>query len=139
MEVYRITDRSEEEAAASPFYAGTVGVQVLRTSVNDGIEVRLMRFGPGSRSRPNVCSTGRLVHVVAGEAVVAGQDVRVVVGPGDCVEIPAGEWHWHGGLPHVPAVILVVERPANVSWNVPAGDWADGYDRAAPPEGGRAT
>jgi quercetin dioxygenase-like cupin family protein len=133
MEVYRITDRSGEEAAAAPFYVGTVGVTVVRTSVNDGVEVRLMRFGPGSRSRPNVCATGRLVHVVAGEAVVAGEGTRVVVGPGDSVEVPAGEWHWHGGLPHVPAVILVMERRADVSWSVPAGDWADGYDSAAPP------
>ena len=53
MDVYRITDRSEEEAASPPCYSGTVGVRVLRTSVNDGIEVRMMRFGPGSRSRPN--------------------------------------------------------------------------------------
>jgi quercetin dioxygenase-like cupin family protein len=134
MEVYRITDRSEETAASSLFYVGTVGVHVLRSSINDGIEVRLMWFGPGSRSRPNVCSSGRLLHVVAGEAVVAGERTRDVVGPGDSVEVPAGEWHWHGGLPHVPAVILVMERPANVSWSVPAGDWADGYDPAAPPQ-----
>jgi quercetin dioxygenase-like cupin family protein len=133
MEVYRVTDRSAEEAAASASYVGAVAVQVLSTSINDGIEVRLMRFGPGGRSRPNVCTTGRVVHVVAGEAVVAGERNRVVVGPGDSVEVPAGEWHWHGGLPHVPALILVVERPANVSWNVPAGTWADGYDPAAPP------
>jgi hypothetical protein len=51
MEVYRITDRSEEEVASRLFYVGTVGVHVLRSS-NDGIEVRLLRFGPGSRSRP---------------------------------------------------------------------------------------
>jgi hypothetical protein len=133
MEVYRITDRSEEEAASSLFYVGTVGVHVLRSSINDGIEVRLMRFGPGSRSRPNVCSSGRLLHVVAGGS---GRRRRTLTGTWSVLVTAwrsrAAEWHWHGGLPHVPAVILVMERPANVSWSVPAGDWADGYDPAAP-------
>jgi quercetin dioxygenase-like cupin family protein len=69
-----------------------------------------------------------LLHVVGGEAVVAAPNDRAVVGPGDTVTVPAGEWHWHGGLPHVAAVLLVIERPADVSWDAPARDWSTGYD-----------
>ena len=133
MDVDRASDPSEQEPAAPLFYVGTVGERVLRSLGDDRVEVRLMGFGPGSRSRPHVCRSGRVLHVVAGEAVVADLETRLVVGPGDTVSVPAGEWHWHGGLPHVAAVLLVIERPADVSWSVVAGDWAEGYDV----EGGR--
>jgi quercetin dioxygenase-like cupin family protein len=139
MEVSRISDRSDQEAVGAPSYEGPAGVSVLPSPLNGGLEVRLVRFGPGGRSRPHVCSSGRLVHVVSGEAVAADPTNRIVVGPGDTISVPAGEWHWHGGLPHVAAVLLVVERPGDVSWNVARNDWDEGYDHTPPSGGGRAT
>jgi quercetin dioxygenase-like cupin family protein len=128
LEVIRITDGFEEESAPPLCYVGTVGVRVLGSFADDRLEARLMRFAAGSRSRPHVCRSARVLHVVTGEAVVADSENRIVVGRGDTISVPAGEWHWHGGLPHVAAVLLVIERPADVSWRVAAGDWAQGYD-----------
>jgi len=120
------------QEAAPPFCSvGLVRIHTLATPFDNGLEVRLMRFEPGARSRPHTSRSGRLLHVVTGEAVVADPDGRIVVVPGDTVTVPAGEWHWHGGLPHVAAVLLVVERPADVSWDVPGRDWSLGYDPPA--------
>lgn len=129
-----------EQEAAAPFSSvGVVRVHTLTTPFDDGLEVRLERFEPGARSRPHTSRSGRLLHVVAGEAVVAGPEGRIVVAPGDTVTVPAGEWHWHGGLPHVAAVLLVVERPADVSFDVPGRDWSVGYDPPAATGPDRAT
>jgi quercetin dioxygenase-like cupin family protein len=131
-----VPDPSEQEAAAATSYEGPVRFQALPTPFLDGPEVCLIQFGPGGRSRPHTSRTGRLLHVISGEAVVAGPDGRVVVGPGDTVAVPAGEWHWHGGLPHAGAVLLVLERPADISWTVASHDWSTGY---APADGSRGT
>jgi quercetin dioxygenase-like cupin family protein len=77
--------------------------------------------------------------MVAGEAVVADENDRVVVGRGETVIVGPGDWHWHGGLPHVAAVLLIVDRPGDVSWNVPEHDWAVGYDSPGAPEDAGAT
>jgi quercetin dioxygenase-like cupin family protein len=129
-----------EQEAAAPFSSvGAVRVHTLTTPFDDGLEVRLERFEPDARSRPHTSRSGRLLHVVAGEAVVAGPEGRIVVAPGDTVTVPAGEWHWHGGLPHVAAVLLVVERPADVSFDVPGRDWSVDYDPPAATGPDRAT
>lgn len=133
MEVFGGPEPARLSAAAASSYVGEAHIQGLPSPL-DGLEVRFVQLEPGSRSRPNVSSSGRLVQVVSGEGVVAGPDERVVVVAGDTVVVPAGEWHWHGGLPHVAAVLLIVERPEDVAWNVAERDWAVGYD--LPPTGG---
>jgi len=123
------------QAVAAPLsFAGVVHVHEVTSPFDGGLEVRLVRFEPGARSRPHTSRSGRLLHVVTGEAVVADPNGRIVVGAGDTVTVPAGEWHWHGGLPHVAAVLLVVERPGNVSWDVPG---ARLVGRLRPAGGGR--
>jgi quercetin dioxygenase-like cupin family protein len=125
-------DPRVQEAAVPSRCEGSVRFQELPTPFLDGSGVSLVQFAPGGRTRPRVSSSGLLLHVVTGEAVVAGPGTRVVVGPGDTVAVPAGEWHWHGALPHAAAVLLVIERPGDVSWAVAAGDWAVGYGPAGP-------
>jgi quercetin dioxygenase-like cupin family protein len=137
MEVIGGLEPSQPAPAAS-FSRGDVHVQVVATPLGDGFEVRFVHFEPGARSRPHVSRSGRLIHVVAGEAVVANPEERVVIGRGDTVMVPAGEWHWHGGLPHVAAVLLMVERTSDVAWDVPALDWSVGYDPPASAGGRRA-
>ena len=131
MELIGGPDASQLEAAMPDAYVGEAKVQALASPFGEGLEVRFVQLEPGARSRPHVSSSGRLIHVVAGEAVVADGNERLVVGRGDTVVVPAGEWHWHGGLPHVPAVILLIERPGDLSWDVAERDWSVGYDPPA--------
>jgi quercetin dioxygenase-like cupin family protein len=139
MEVIGGPEASRLEALATPTYVGKAQVQPLSASLGDGLEVRFVRLEPGARSRPHVCSSGRLIHLVAGEAVVADEHDRVVVGRGESVIIGPGEWHWHGGMPHVAAVLVVVDRPNDVSWDVPERDWAVGYDLPSAAQDGPET
>jgi quercetin dioxygenase-like cupin family protein len=139
MEVIGGPEASGLEAFATPTYVGKAQVQSLSASLGDGLQVRFVQLEPGARSRPHVSSSGRLIHMVAGEAVVADENDRVVVGRGETVIVDPGEWHWHGGMPHVAAVLIVVDRPHDVSWDVPERDWAIGYDLPSGAEEGRET
>jgi quercetin dioxygenase-like cupin family protein len=135
MEVVGRPESADLEALAPTNYIGPAHAQALATPFGEELAVRFVRLEPGARSRPHVSSSGRLIHVVAGEAVVADEQERIVVGRGDTVIVGPGEWHWHGGLPHVAAVLLVVDRPDDVSWNVAERDWSIGYDRPTTEEG----
>jgi quercetin dioxygenase-like cupin family protein len=135
MEVIGGLDPSELQATAPSSYVGEARVHEVPTPFDDGFELRFVQLQPGARSRPHVSRSGRLIHVVAGEAVVADPSERVVVGRGDTVIVPAREWHWHGGLPHVAAVLLVIDRSSDVSFVVPELDWALGYHPAGPAGG----
>ncbi len=128
MEVIDGPDASRLEAPPPRAYVGDALLHSVSTSLGDGIVVRFVRLEPGARSRPHVSASGRLIHLVAGEAVVADERGRRVVSRGETVLVKEGEWHWHGGLPHVGALLLVVERPDDVSWSVAERDWAVGYD-----------
>jgi quercetin dioxygenase-like cupin family protein len=139
MEVLGGPEPSALEALAPLNYVGGAQVQSLSSPLGEGLEVRFIQLEPGARSRPHISGSGRLIHVVAGEAVVADENERTVVGRGETVIVVPGEWHWHGGLPHVAAVLLVVDRPADVSWNVAERDWALGYDLPPTPEEDAAT
>jgi quercetin dioxygenase-like cupin family protein len=118
---------SQLEDASPTCYVGVVRFEQLSSPFADGLDVRLVEFDPGARSRPHASLSGRLLHVLSGEGVVAGPEGRIVIGPGDTVSVPAGEWHWHGGLPHSAVVVLLIERPADVSWAVALNDWPIGY------------
>jgi quercetin dioxygenase-like cupin family protein len=122
-----VPDPSGLEVGGPSCYVGSVRFERLPSPFANDLEVRLIQFGPGARSRPHVCRSGRLLHVIAGEGVAAGPDGRVVIGPGDTVAVPGGEWHWHGGLPHAAVVLLVLDRPEDVSWTVALRDWAIGF------------
>jgi quercetin dioxygenase-like cupin family protein len=127
MEVVEALEHAEREAPPPSWYVGEVHVHRVATPFDDGFEVRFVQLDPGARSRPHMSTSGRLIHVVGGEAVIADRGERVVVSRGDTVVVPAGEWHWHGGLPHIAAVLLIVERSAEVSFEVPEHDWSLGY------------
>ncbi len=127
MEVIGAPEPSAMGAVAPSFYVGATH-HTEPVPFEDGFEMRFVRLEPGARCRPHLSRSGRLLHVVAGEAAVADPLERAVVGRGDTVVIPAGEWHWHGGLPHGLAVLLIVERATDLVFDVPQLDWADGYD-----------
>jgi quercetin dioxygenase-like cupin family protein len=127
MEVVGALENAQLEAAAPSRYVGEVHVHTVATPFDGGFDVRLVRLEPGARSRPHVSTSGRLIHVVGGEAVIANREERVVVGRGDTVIVAPGEWHWHGGLPHIAAELLIIERGAEVSFEVPEHDWSLGY------------
>jgi|HubBroStandDraft_1064217.scaffolds.fasta_scaffold54449_3 quercetin dioxygenase-like cupin family protein len=129
-----IIDGVDREAEPLPddyraHFAGRARFQQLTSPFEGGPDVFIVHFDAGGRTRPHVHHRGQILHIVSGEGVVADRDGRHVVSPGDTVTVSPDEWHWHGALPHSPMSHLSVQhRGTDVSWDVEAGDWADGYD-----------
>jgi len=111
-------------------FAGSARFQQLTSPFEGGPDVFIVHFEAGGRTRPHVHHSGQILHVVAGEGVVADRGGRHVVSPGDTITVSPDEGHWHGGLPHSAMSHLTVQyRGTDVSWEVEEGDWASGYDR----------
>jgi quercetin dioxygenase-like cupin family protein len=57
----------------------------------------IVRFAPGSRTAWHVHVLGQTLRVAEGIALVQARGGRAVaVHPGETVNTPPGEWHWHG-------------------------------------------
>jgi quercetin dioxygenase-like cupin family protein len=70
-----------------------------------------------------------VLHVTAGQGIVADRAGRQVVLPGGVVTVHPDEWHWHGGTPDSSMTHLTVRvtAPGDIDWDVDEGDWADAY------------
>ncbi|HZT65949.1 MAG TPA: AraC family ligand binding domain-containing protein [Acidimicrobiales bacterium] len=120
--------KGELPEAFRPHFQGAARFQQLTSPFPEGPNVFFVHFEAGGRTRPHVHHTGQVLHIVAGEGVVADGSGRHVVGPGDVVTVMPDEWHWHGGSPSSPMSHLTVQFGGDdVSWDVDEGDWASGY------------
>jgi quercetin dioxygenase-like cupin family protein len=60
----------------------------------------LVHFTPGARTAWHSHSLGQTLYVTEGEGLVQSRGEPIVtIRPGDIVQTPADEWHWHGGAP----------------------------------------
>jgi len=132
MEVVRI-DHSKALPPEHPeWFEGTVHLQPLHEASAAG-DVRLSAvfFAAGARTLPHAHGTTQVLHVVAGEGVVATEARKQVVRPGDVVVIPAHTWHWHGATPEA-TMCHISERPVGPpdDWDCPLLDWDTYMDGA---------
>ena len=64
------------------------------------IRVSVVRFAPGARNAWHAHAVGQTVHVTEGIGLIQSRGGAIVeIHPGDTVQTPAGEWHWHGATP----------------------------------------
>ena len=56
-------------------------------------------FQAGGRTRWHSHDRDQLLFVIAGDGIIASEDERFEVGPGEVVLVPAGTLHWHGPQP----------------------------------------
>lgn len=96
---------------------------------NPGPAVFAVHFEAGGRTKPHVHAQGQVLHIAAGEGIVATAAGRQVVQAGDLVSVMPGEWHWHGATPTTPMTHVTIQIAGleSVDWDVDEGDWADGY------------
>jgi quercetin dioxygenase-like cupin family protein len=91
------TDVASEERG--PTFTGRVWADTVLVPKDD-VTVNLVFFEPGARTHWHTHAIGQVLHVTAGAGWIqtrAGEGAPLTVG--DTVHIPAGEEHWHGGLP----------------------------------------
>jgi len=83
-------------------------------------------FEPGARSHWHTHPLGQKLVVLCGCGYVQswGQPLRVIR-PGDVVECPPGEKHWHGAAPRTAMTHIAIQEELNgkaVEWLEPVTD-----------------
>ena len=62
------------------------------------LNVGAVHFHPGARTAWHSHAGGQTLYVTEGEGLVQSRGEPIVtIRPGDIVQTPANEWHWHGG------------------------------------------
>ena len=124
MHIFTIDLASAQDATASGNFGGQVWMQRLITEEqSQDIELLVVSFEAGGRTRPHIHAVDQLLHIVSGRGIVATGSERRFVEPGDVVLIPSGEWHWHGGTPDSPMTHISIKRYAPTEWSVEERDW----------------
>ena len=83
----------------SPATPGSIPSSAARRRPGSGSSV--VRFAPGARNAWHAHAVGQTLHVIRGHRPASqarGGDV-IEVRPGDTIQTPPGEWHWHGAAP----------------------------------------
>jgi quercetin dioxygenase-like cupin family protein len=121
--------QGDPPAELNHHFQGEARLQPLSSPFPDGPATFAVHFRPGGRTRPHTHRAGQILHVVAGEGIIATRAERRIVGPGDIAVVMPGEWHWHGATPESAMTHVTTQftGPDSVDWNVDAGDWSDGY------------
>ncbi len=102
-------------SADGEYFVGEVQVQPL-VGPGDGLDIVLVRFGPGARTYLHSHDVVQVLHCLEGRGVLATEHERHEVGPGDVVHVPAGEMHWHGASADSAFVHLSIRPPGGSRW-----------------------
>jgi quercetin dioxygenase-like cupin family protein len=123
-------DRSQAERVERPnSFDGVVHMQAIKRPADEtGAEVLAVFFDAGARTRAHTHPHDQVLHVVEGNGVVATEDERLLVGPGDIVIVPAGVWHWHGATPDTAMCHISMKALGDTDWDAPQKNWASYMD-----------
>ena len=92
MQFFTIDRASAQDATASGNFGGQVWMQRLITEEHSHeIELLVVSFEAGGRTRPHIHAVDQLLHIVSGRGIVAVGDERRFVEAGEVVLIPSGE------------------------------------------------
>ena len=87
-----------KEPHVTPLFTGPdVTMQpIVGPELSKNFLIRQVNFGQGVRSKFHSHTSEQVLIVTEGKGIVATDEEKVTVGPGDVIFIPAGEKHWHG-------------------------------------------
>ena len=126
MELKRNGTRPSAKGPAQCF-TGTVRVDPLFSPTAPArTSAAYVTFEPGARSNWHTHPLGQKLVVVCGCGYVQGwgQPLRIIR-PGDVVECPPGEKHWHGAAPGTAMTHIAIQEEVNgkaVDWLEPVTD-----------------
>lgn len=115
MKVHRISPEAAGDAGTEHFTGGPVRVQPI-VSPDEGIDIIVVRFGPGARTYLHAHHVPQVLHCMEGRGILATEQVRNEVGPGDVVYVPANEMHWHGATPDSDFAHLSIRPVGETTW-----------------------
>ena len=70
---------------------------IVRSPMPSRLSISAVHFHPGARTAWHAHSNGQTLYVTEGEGVAQtrGEPI-IIIRPGDVVDTPTAEWHWHG-------------------------------------------
>lgn len=92
--------------------------ELTRDDGPSGLVVLGVQFTPGARTGWHHHPGGQTLYVVSGSGYVANEaGERRAITPGDTVNVPAGELHWHGASPDAPMLHLSITTGGATEWS----------------------
>ena len=86
----------------------------------------VVRFAPGAHTAWHRHLNGQTLHILDGRGLVQARGGPVIeVGPGDTIETPPGEWHWHGAAPDHFMTHLALSLDLADGQPGPVTEWGD--------------
>ena len=86
----------------------------------------VVRFAPGAHTAWHRHVNGQTLRILDGRGLVQARGGQVIeVGPGDTIETPPGEWHWHGAAPDHFMTHLALSLDLADGQPGPATEWGD--------------
>jgi len=92
------------------------------------LNVAAVHFAPGARTAWHTHDGGQSLYVTdgLGRAQARGGSM-LMIGAGDVVHSPSGEWHWHGAAPdHFMTHLSLTEGPATWGEHVTDDEYRGG-------------
>jgi quercetin dioxygenase-like cupin family protein len=77
------------------FTSEDVSIQAILPDSQE-YDINVVSFGRGVRLKFHAHDSEQILIVTAGKGIVATEQEKRMVVPGDVIFIPAGEKHWHG-------------------------------------------
>ena len=115
MKVHPISAEATADGGTEYFTGGPVRVQPV-VSANEGIDIIVVRFSPGARTYLHAHHVPQILHCMEGRGILATEQDRNEVGPGDVVYVPALEMHWHGAARDSEFVHLSIRPIGDTTW-----------------------
>jgi quercetin dioxygenase-like cupin family protein len=97
----RILPKQPTVKAPAQTFTGDAWFDVIvRGEEPSRIRVNVVRFAPRARNAWHAHAVGQTVHVTDGVGLIQSRgEAAVEIQPGDTIQTPPGEWHWHGASP----------------------------------------
>jgi quercetin dioxygenase-like cupin family protein len=103
--------RPKQPAAQGPAEWFTGDVELDLVVQGPDLTIAAVHFAPGARTAWHSHSRGQTLWVTEGEGVVQSRgEPAAAIRPGDVVDTPADEWHWHGAAPGRPMTHLSITQ-----------------------------
>lgn len=111
------------KGAAHQFIGDAAVYSVSEALGTEQTRIRLVRFSPGSRTRPHRHSKDQLLFFTDGPGIIAvdgGEDQRIE--PGQFVLLPGGTMHMHGATDDAPTthISMMVSIDSDFEGEIPA-------------------
>jgi quercetin dioxygenase-like cupin family protein len=118
VEISRGSQGSFEQGDAERF----TGDVWLRSTLaaDDGTNVGVVHFSPGSRTHWHRHPGGQFLFGVAGRGWIRTRgEPGHILEPGDVIHVGPDEWHFHAALPDAPMVHVAVNGGGAPDWGDP--------------------